>query len=226
MRPTFKTTASLVVVLVVLIVELPLIALSGVTHVALIELVLSCAAAAITILCFTTIDKHGSNQTVFGMPLVLLGAISLIIQLIINIFAVLIGGDAEPIAYVLSIISILMGCALLLSTKTSLIHAVEVESTIQEQTAIVDAWQRILASLRIYCGAQQAENVIAIERQLRFTSPISSQKTREVDNQINRELAHLQTIVRNEEAQLQDDWPDCCERLSRLIALRNDIARS
>lgn len=224
-RMPFISTAGVVLALVVILVELPLIALFEQTRLMLVELGFSCVSAILAFLCCRRMGRRDEGQTVFGLPLVILGVLCLGIQLVINIVSVAIGGKAEPAAYVVSTVILLATSAVLLMTNSSIIHEQNVEESAQQRTSRVNAWRKALTHLRADCEGQLSRAIASVEEQLRFTNPTSSQLTYVIDSQIDEELAHLEKVASDTMPKLQEGM-DSCERLSRLIEARDRVAKA
>lgn len=226
MTASFKTAAIVLSTSLLLIIEIPIFILRGVTRATLVELMFSCITTFLTALCISEIDRSHHKQAFFGIPFAYLGSVCLIIQLIINVVAVFIGGQAEPFAYVFSILAMLGTTSLIISTRVALSHVEGVEAFQQEQTSQIGNWRRMLISLCALCEGKEAEVISSIESQMRFISPVSTQQTAEIDVSIERELARLSKIVDDSSPVSQNDIFDCCDKLSRLLACRNHIART
>ena len=226
MRPSFKTRVAIAVTAVLLIVEIPIFVLCGGTRIAIVELALSVIAALLAVLFLSTIGESHHGQVFLGMPTALLGSACLAVQLIVNIVTVFVGGRAEPVAYVVSALILFVIGALIMSTQAALSHIEHVEASRQDQTAQMDRWRRLLCSLSAQCDGDAAKAISSVEDQMRFSSPISTQQTAEIDAHIERELTRLSVIVSDSPTVPQSDVLNCCNKLKRLLASRNHLARS
>lgn len=226
MKLAFKTVVTIVIAAVLLIVELPIFVFCGFSRITIVELAFSVIIALLAIACLSTIGASHHGQVFLGMPIALLGSVCLVVQLIINIAVVFIGSQAEPVAYVLSVLVMLAAAALILSMQATLSHVERVEESRQDQTSQMDRWRKSLNMLCVQCDGDAAEAIISVENQMRFTSPISTQQTAEIDVCIERELARLSAIVRDSPTVPQSDVLNCCNTLKRLITSRNHLARS
>lgn len=171
---------------------------------------------------------EGIKSKFYGFPIAKLGAVYLAAQMVLGLLFMSLGmilGDIVPVWLPLVLYVLLLGSAVIgfIAADAAREEVVRQDVVIKKN---VGRMRRFQAQMKALEGGNQmpeaAESLRKLSEEFRFSDPVSSEATEELEEQLSENLANLQDAV----ALLKkEETLALCRKLSANLAERNQICR-
>lgn len=158
----------------------------------------------------------------YGFPIARLGVYYLIIQLILSVIEMTLAGliPAWPAAIVnaLALAVALIGC---ITAETMRDEIVQQDGKLKKNVSAMRELQSMAASMVGQCGDEEMKSIVKkIADELRFSDPVSSEATAELEDEMRSQLADIQQAIVEGD---QDGARTLCGKMMGNLTERNRI---
>ena len=171
----------------------------------------------------TSFAGNGDAKSRFyGFPIARLGIYYLIAQLILSVIELALAGliPAWPavIVNVLVLAFVLIGC---ITAETMRDEIVQQDQKLKKNVSTMRELQSMAASMVGQCGDEEMKSIVKkIADELRFSDPVSSEATVELEDEMRSQLADIQQAIVEGD---KDGAKTLCQKLLNNLTERNRI---